>query len=168
MHTIGSVILILAFATTALAGSLPTWDKKIAGTKRFKLLPAFANEVVIDRETGLLWELAPSAGFNWRNAHRHCSYSNTGGRMGWRLPALDELLTLVDPDRSPAIAEGAPFTGMLTELWTANDDAADPATLAVSVDLNAFLLRTRSQTLARSVLCVRGGRGSTASGRAGD
>lgn len=168
MRTTGSVLLILALVTSALAGPLPTWDKKLEGTKRFKLLPAFANEVVIDRETGLLWELAPSVGFNWRSAHRHCSLSNTGGRMGWRLPALDELLTIVDPDRSPAIPEGAPFTAMLTELWTANEDLADPATLAVSVDLNAFLLRTRSQTLARSVLCVRGGRGSASSGRAGD
>jgi hypothetical protein len=88
--------------------------------------------------------------------------------MGWRLPALDELLTIVDPDRSPATPEGAPFApALLTELWTANEEIGD-ATAAVSVDLNAFLLRTRAKTLARSVLCVRGGRGSTSGGRAGD
>ncbi len=167
MRTISSVLLVMALATGALAGPIPTWDKKLEGTKRFKILPAFANEAAIDRETGLLWELTASPGANWRAAHRHCSISNTGGRMGWRLPALDELLTIVDPDRSPATPEGAPFSPLLTELWTANEDLDDPTT-AVSVDLNAFLLRTRSKNLARSVLCVRGGRGSTSGGRAGD
>ncbi len=163
-----STLLIVALASVASAGALPTWDRKIEGAKRFKLLSAFANEAVLDRETGLMWEIDASVGFNWRNAHRHCALSNTGGRMGWRVPALDELLTIVDPARSPAVPDGAPFNALIVaDVWTANEDLAD-ATTAVSVDFNAFLLRTRAKTLGRSVLCVRGGRGSTTGGRAGD
>jgi Protein of unknown function (DUF1566) len=155
-------------AATASAGALPTWDKKIDGAKRFKVLSAFDGAAVLDRETGLVWEIAVSIGLNWRAAHKHCGIRNTGGRMGWRLPALDELLTIVDPARSPATPEGAPFTGLFAGgVWTANEDVDTP-TAAVTVDFNAFLLSTRSKTLSRAVLCVRGGRGSATGGRAGD
>jgi hypothetical protein len=159
---------LLTSATSAHAGALPVWDKKISGSSRFKLLPAFNGEVVLDKETGLVWEKTASLVGNWRSTHRFCALRNTGGRMGWRMPALEELLTLVDPNETtPALPEGAPFENVLTtRFWTANEDAAD-TTLAVTVNLDTFDLSSDTKTATRKVLCLRSGRGSATGLRGG-
>jgi hypothetical protein len=162
-------VLALFGAATARAGALPTWDKRIDGANRFKVLSALDGEAVLDRETGLVWEKVASLPGNWRNALRFCALRNTGGRMGWRLPALEELLTLVDPDETtPALPPGAPFENVFTtSFWTANEEEGDP-TLAVTVNLDVFSLSGALKTSgSRKVLCVRGGRGSATGTRGG-
>ena len=105
---------------------------------------------------------------NYRNSLRHCALRNIGGRMGWRMPALEELLTLVDQtETTPAVPAGAPFEGLIgVPFWTANEEEGDP-TLVVTVSLDVFTLSGASKTIARRVLCVRGGRGSTTGTRGG-
>jgi hypothetical protein len=164
-----TLLAVLGPAFPAWAGALPIWDKRIDGPNRFKVLPTFDDEAVLDKETGLVWEKTAVLGGTWRSALRFCALRNTGGRMGWRLPALEELLTLVDPDETtPALPAGAPFQNVLsTHFWTANDEEGD-ATLAVTVSLDIFALSSASKTsVSRKVLCVRGGRGSATGARGG-
>ncbi len=163
-----TLLVMLATATAARGGALPTWDKKIDGTNRFKVLSAFAGEAVLDKETGLVWEKTASLPGNWRTSLRFCALQNTGGRMGWRLPALEELLTLVDPTQStPALPAGAPFQSVLgNAFWTANLEESDPTTV-VTVSLDSFGLFTASKTSSHKVLCVRAGRGSATATRGG-
>jgi hypothetical protein len=144
---IASLTLTAALASTTVtqAGALPAWDKKITGPGRFKVLKSFNDGAVLDKETGLVWEKTASLAGNWRNTLRFCALRNTGGRMGWRVPALEELLTL---------------------FWTANEEEGDP-TLVVTVSLDVFTLSGAAKTASRKVLCVRGGRGSTAPVRGG-
>lgn len=168
---IASLIVLtatLASASATQAGALSAWDKKIAGAGRFKVLKAFNDAAVLDKETGLVWEKTASLGGNWRSTLRFCALRNTGGRMGWRVPALEEILTLVDPsETTPALPAGAPFENLLnTFFWTANEEEGDP-TLAVTVSLDVFMLSGAAKTASRKVLCVRGGRGSTTPTRAG-
>lgn len=161
--------LTLASAASALAAAPPAWDRKIDSPARFKILSAFAGEAVLDRETGLVWEKNASLPGDWRSTHRFCALRNTGGRMGWRMPALEEMLSLVAPNEAtPALPPGAPFTNVLTtSFWTANDEADDP-TLAVTVNLDNFSLSSAPKaSVARKVLCVRAGRGSTSDDRGG-
>jgi len=98
------------------------WTDKIPASKRFKLL--LDGEAVLDKETGLVWERKPDEGtYNWNSAVVYCRHKAIGGRMGWRLPAVDELASLIDADQSLPVLppNGHPFdfgSGMPT-YWAA-------------------------------------------------
>jgi hypothetical protein len=82
--------------------------------RRFKLLSDFKDKAVLDRETGLVWERQPSnQTFAWPNARLHCAQKAVGERGGWRLPAFNELASLVDPAITdpavPRVLAGHPF-----------------------------------------------------------
>jgi hypothetical protein len=50
--------------------------------------------VVFDKETRLVWEMEPRTELmNWYVAANVCMNENAGGRMGWRLPTVEELLS---------------------------------------------------------------------------
>jgi hypothetical protein len=76
----------------------------------------WANEAVLDRETGLVWELSPAKDtLNWTGAQEHCLNRATAGRKGWRLPSVHELASLVDPSVAapgPTLRTGHPFTNV--------------------------------------------------------
>ena len=60
---------------------------------------------VTDRLTGLMWEKAPAAGdLGATAAAAACAALATAAHDDWRLPAITELLSIVDYDRSaPAL-----------------------------------------------------------------
>jgi hypothetical protein len=113
-------------AFTASAGSLtppgppgptiqqkPTWDKTIPVAQRFvnalDTNASGAYEAVLDKETGLVWAKAPdSVGRTWDEADVYCTTLNLGGRMGWRLPTVAELSSLIDKTnpKSPQLPAG--------------------------------------------------------------
>ncbi len=167
---IASLVLVAALASSAAVSKAapPAWDKKIEGPGRFKVLKAFDDKAVLDKETGLVWEKQATLIGDWRATLRACALRNTGGRMGWRVPTVEELLTLVDPSRSsPSLPEGAPFENLQgTFFWTANEEEGDPS-LVVTVFLDVFTISGADKSAWRKVLCVRGGRGSGTPTRAG-
>ena len=104
---------------------------------RFNVLSTWNNQVVLDRETGLLWEQAPfcsdtpngCANFDFhQNALFHCNNRIVGNRLGWRLPTIQELLTLIDPSTA-GLPAGHPFFGGLppsegiltADFWSATE-----------------------------------------------
>jgi hypothetical protein len=101
-----AMVAVVLFAPLAVADPGTTWDKKINKPRRFKVLSEFNGEAVLDNETGRVWEQSPDTGAqSWIGALNHCYGRNVGGRMGWRLPTIEELASLVDPNRSYAIVE---------------------------------------------------------------
>jgi hypothetical protein len=94
-----------------LPGVTQNRDKALPAAQRFVILSAFANDAVLDKQTGLVWEKYPQAtSTRWTVAHRTCIEKSVGGQKGWRLPSLEELASLVDP--SPpglALPPGHPF-----------------------------------------------------------
>jgi hypothetical protein len=94
----------------------PSWDQKLDASTRFIVLTNWNSEAVLDRETGLVWEKSPSTGtFNWELAQRNCNVMATGGRLGWRLPTIQELASLVDtsvPLPGPTLPSGHPFSNV--------------------------------------------------------
>ena len=117
-------LCVLWFTAPAGAVPLESWDNKIQNANaRFKVLPDFASEAVLDRETGLVWERSPDAATpTWNAARYDCTFKTTGNRKGWRLPSMPELASLVDPSLrpGPTLPLGHPFVGVLSDFyWSA-------------------------------------------------
>ena len=140
----------------------PSWDQTLPSNTRFIVLSNMASQAVLDRETGLVWERSPSTSpFTWSNAHIHCIEQTTGGRMGWRLPTLQELLSLMDPSVpifSIRLPSGHPFSNVQTgNYWSAtsisgSDNGAWGLTFIGSSELG-------NRSFGRFAWCVRGGQG---------
>lgn len=72
------------------------------------------DDVVFDKETGLIWERSPAPDKKAFDAAIVYSTTRTAARRkGWRLPALEELLSLVDPGaNNPTLPAGHPFVNL--------------------------------------------------------
>ncbi len=95
--------------------------------------PRFAQEgeEVTDRLTGLIWRRSASltdAPVSWQDAFRAVRELNgESGERRWRLPAINELESLVDADRhGPALPEGHPFTDVRDVYWSSTSSAFEP------------------------------------------
>jgi hypothetical protein len=134
LKTRRSVILIavLAAASSSLLSAQvgTTWDQQFPGTNRFKILSVFGNAAVLDKETGLVWERAPSTSiFVPSDAHLHCNTLVIGNRFGWRVPTIQELASLIDPTQAnPSLPLGNPFTNIHTDdlYWSATTSPINP------------------------------------------
>ena len=98
---------------------------------------------VLDRETGLVWERSPSTvASDWFTAHDQCKRQKWGNRMGWRLPTIEELASLVDPSipyPGPTLPRFNPFTGVQQwKCWSATtlEDRAGENWAAWGVDFD--------------------------------
>jgi hypothetical protein len=166
--TIGALALTstLTQAQTTANGpyyATPSWDQTLPASTRFIVLSNMGGNAVLDRETGLVWEQSPSAiSDNYYNHSIRCMNLNTGGRTGWRLPTIQELLSLVDRSQvSPALPSGHPFSNVQpTHYWSASN-YAQVASGAYTVympigrvDVGEFKALTPGLAW-----CVRGGQG---------
>jgi hypothetical protein len=88
-----------------------SWGQKIPNAAdRFVLVLDGAG--VLDRETGLVWLKSPdTVKRTWDDAMQACTTLSAGGRRGWRLPTVEELLSVQDFDVSTLIKlpAGHPF-----------------------------------------------------------
>jgi len=139
----------------------PSWAQKLT-TTRFIVLSDWSSAAVLDRETGLVWEQSPSTTSNtWYNQSVHCINLNTGGRTGWRLPTIQELLSLVDRSQAnPSLPSGHPFSNVGSSgYWSATSVAFNATSVwAVGFDEGnvADVAKSGGGVLA---WCVRGGPG---------
>jgi hypothetical protein len=96
----------------------PTWSQKLPAAQRFELVLDDAG--VLDKETGLVWARSPdSTTRNWEGASIYCTALQLGGRLGWRLPTVEELASLVDRSAagSPKLPDGHPFQNVKGEFY---------------------------------------------------
>ena len=139
------------------------WDTNNL-TSRFT--PAFTG-AVLDKNTGLVWEQSPMGGTptDWNTARLNCVNQNVGGTLGWRLPSVVELASLVDTSvtAGPVLPLNHPFS---TNVQSANYWAAtlvSPATgssFAYTVDFSITPVHVgssgRSTNFTNLYWCVRG------------
>lgn len=144
----------------------PTWSQKLPAAERFVLV--LDNNGVLDKETGLVWERSPDQTHRtWGNAVNYCYPKNVGVRLGWRLPTVEELASLVDSTHlRPALPSGHPFDTNCTSggcvqsfpYWSATTNALG-ADGAWYVDMDNGHVDGYSKTGGLYVWCVRGGQG---------
>ena len=133
----------------------------LPAAQRFVVLAAFNNAAVRDNETGLVWEQSPRTETeDWPNARLGCARKFVGNRLGWRLPSIPELASLLDPsvaDPGPTLPAGHPFTGVQPALyWSATTGANDPE-YAWVVSFSHGYVASGFKARNRQVWCVRGG-----------
>lgn len=119
----------------------PSWDQSLPAATRFMVLTNMESMAVLDRETGLVWERRPGweGGKTWANAMAWCDSRIYGFRMGWRLPTVQEMSSLMGDvsvnGQGVSLQPGHPFdlsvlppAQDLGELfWTSTPDPRDPS-----------------------------------------
>ena len=134
------------------------WGTRFAASERFQVVLDGAG--MLDRETGLVWQREwPDllVGVSWNAAVSACATTTSGSgetkRHGFRLPTLDEALTLfVAGGAAGRLPEGHLFTGLFhgDTLWTST--AADGGGYwTVSSSAQPAISATSNR-----YLCVRG------------
>jgi Protein of unknown function (DUF1566) len=192
-HIVGIITMLIGsissnvFAQTTAPGpyyATPSWDQQLPASTRFIVLANWVDAnfpsggaAVLDRETGLVWERSPSqTTMSWFQAVGRCNGLNTGGRQGWRLPQLPELLSLADRSQpAPQLPAGHPFSGIAFGLpapspggipftrayWSATNAASD-STFAILADFGVISGATAEKNASASgffspfAWCVRG------------
>ena len=140
----------------------PSWDQTLPSSTRFIVLSNFGGAAVLDRETGLVWQKSPeNIALLWANARDRCHGLSLGNRKGWRLPTIEELMSLVDPSvpsglRLPA---GHPFQNVQSGFFGSYWSASNSATAALEVDFGNGGLGGRVKNVTSLAWCVRGGQG---------
>lgn len=172
LAVVAGVFAVEGQAQTVAPGpyyATPAWDQKFAcdtpaNCPRFIVLSNWNNDAVMDRETGLVWQRAPSLSSThvWQVAHTFCRATSRGGRFGWRLPTINELFTLRDPAENapPFLPPGHPFSVNAVDYWSANTSSSN--------ELNAWFMRLGSDAaplvenkgVPKYIWCVRGGQGT--------
>ncbi|HEX6825873.1 MAG TPA: DUF1566 domain-containing protein, partial [Nitrospiraceae bacterium] len=117
--------------SSELPGAIQNLNKDLPAAQRFVILPAFTNDAVLDKATGLVWEKSPqTTSAKWTVARRTCTEKNVGGQKGWRLPSLEELSGLVDSSIAPpslALPPGHPFLAIRSAVyWSSTRPGEDP------------------------------------------
>jgi hypothetical protein len=158
----------------------PTWSQTLDSTdgepdgcnsSRFKCV--LNDEAVLDMETGLVWQRSPDnfGVHHWAQQFVTCWSAITGGRMGWRMPTVEEYLSLVvpRPPYSMGLPEVHPFVDFLglTEYYSATTDVTNPANAmwfgcSEVNGAGGCGLGTQLKTTAYRTWCVRGGSGDVA------
>src|SRR5436190_5571014 len=185
--TLGLMVLALvgfaanpAGAATTAAGPYyanPSWDQTLPSSTRFIVLSNMNSAAVLDRETGLVWEQSPLAPClnpifcipvdpgirTWFDAEAHCNRLCTGGRLGWRLPTLQALASLVDGDpantSSPRLPPGHPFIGVQSSLYWSATSFALLTSDAWDVNFGDGSVGVGAKSITNFAWCVRGGQG---------
>jgi hypothetical protein len=115
----------------------PSWNKLVPATQRF--VDALDGTAVLDKETGLVWAKTPdSIPRNWQTAKDYCTQLNLGGRMGWRLPTIEEINTLVDVANPGAVKlpAGHPFQNIQAGWYWSSTTVVTYPTYAWGIYLN--------------------------------
>ncbi len=139
----------------------PSWDQVLPANERFKLV--MGGEAVLDKETGLVWEQSPAfvSGVEWNSARVQCVLlRNTGGRLGWRLPSVHELASLVDATIGSGIhlPPGHPFSNITDSQYWSRTEPSVGSSFAWTVSFINGGAETREK-ISRfpRFWCVRGG-----------
>lgn len=131
-----------------------------------------ADDLVLDKETGLIWARdANLIGLqNWLDANTLCRELELGNRYGWRLPAVEELSSLLDPSQSDlALPAGHPFVNVqygpgVYAYWTSTN-CENPSAAAWFVNMwrgaGPHLAGLANKSTLGHIWPVRGGSGGS-------
>jgi hypothetical protein len=111
---------------------------------------------VSDTATGLMWQKETDDATNWQTALHSAATLSLGGYDDWRLPNINEMLSLVDYGAySPAINVAFPVAAA-SNYWSSTTYAGNPET-AWYINFNDGFVSHSEKLNAFSMRAVRGG-----------
>jgi hypothetical protein len=140
-----------------------SWHQKLSQGRFKSVLDGFG---VLDKETNLVWQQNRTNNqYTWFQAINACYTATYGGRYGWRLPTVEEIFTLFDPNAVgyPWLPEWHLFGGQVAgNYWTMNTDPSNPNNayyVGNASDTNPPYFYSASKSTEVQIWCVRGGHG---------
>ena len=140
----------------------PAWSQTL-GADRFQLV--MGGAAVLDKETGLVWERSPEPfpfSTEWLGAQPTCNIKTVAGRLGWRLPTIQELASLIDPTifPGPTLPPGHPFINVQSDFYWSATSSAGSACCAFGVFFQEEGgVGYGDKLFTGNIWCVRGGQG---------
>jgi hypothetical protein len=112
---------------------------------------------VTDNVTSLMWQqTVPTTTFTWDAAGAHCPTLTLGGHSDWRLPAVIELISIVDYGRTSApLIDGTAFPSTPSAQFWASDLYGGSLNIADLVNFNTGVVFDAYLTSTYYVRCVR-------------
>lgn len=128
-----------------------------------------SDDLVLDKETGLVWprDANIEQKQSWLDAIVFCRGFTLADRMGWRLPTVEELSSLLDPSQKDlALPSGHPFINVQRDAtyWTSTTSeghfgSGSTAAWHVFIEIGQTGLTTKNSISPHPVWPVRGGNG---------
>jgi len=126
--------------------------------------PGVADDLVLDKETGLVWtrNANPLGTRTWSQALTSAYLHKAGNRMGWRLPKMEELLSLFDPakDSFPLLPDQHPFVNVQDGQYWTSTVSLEHAGWSWAKHLGMTSLTAANREFSFYVWPVRGGYGT--------
>jgi len=113
---------------------------------------------VLDTQTQLTWQQAvPAASYTWANAGSYCTSNMVGlPGVGWRLPTMQELQTIVDDSQKVApVIDPTAFPGTPGAVFWTSSAYAPQAGNAWNVDFSLGTTFHAPASTTYTVRCVR-------------
>ncbi len=96
---------------------------------QFNLLEINGDDIIIHIETGLMWQQSGSEAYmEFKNAEQWIIELNRNGFAGfhdWRLPTLEEAMSLMEPEQANGLCSSPIFDDKQTWIWTADRSAGE-------------------------------------------
>ncbi len=122
---------------------------------RFKKI----RHIVIDNEVGVIWQSFPSPKrYTWSEAKSYCDTLDYDGYTGWRVPHIDELMSLIDKSKYnlAIITNLIDITEQKNNFYWSDTEYADDTYNAWNVEFNyGFSLCFDYKGDKYYVLCVK-------------
>ena len=122
----------------------------------------YGKDVLIDSTTGLMWQKPVDSldnRYTWQEALKYCTDSDYAGYADWRLPNRNELLSLMNYDKSESSYSNLPYMPRdvgINSFWTsttrATQDSCGSAWLLGFYTASVF---AGTKTAHYNVVCVR-------------
>ncbi len=122
-----------------------------------------ASMTVYDDQSDLTWEDGKNHLRTWEGAIGYCEALSIGGARNWRLPNVNELLSIVDYNTQNTVINPA-FNYLVNQpYWSSTTDARDSGS-AWYVNFSDGYSRSFPKSVSRYVRCVRKGKLSSSGG----
>jgi hypothetical protein len=131
------------------------WSGTLPPSRRFSLV--LGNAAVLDNETGIVWERQPEPALTaWGNRVSSCLAGAPGGRLGWRLATVQELLTLFEVrSGEPAFPVVHPFILGTAPTFFSETLHPDNSAIVFIVTVQPYDIATSAKTGPLRGWCVR-------------
>ena len=135
--------------------------KDICTAHDFKVITAYNQKIVIDKNTTLQWQQTiPDATFTWEDALSYCEDLEYAGYSDWRLPSPQEFLTIIDSGIYKPTLDETYFPNMFLSdevyFWSSQEVTYDTEIAYNFTPSHGSIANALLKTSLRNAVCVRG------------